>query len=249
MLLSRAKVDFVTRLSVGGTKIDQKSATKLLGCWIDEDAGKWSTNTKELIKSAYSRISMLTKLKYTGVKTQDLIEIYSLFIRSRAEYMSVVWHSSLTTEQAKKIENIQKTCLKIILGEDYIDYPSSLESTQLKELSARREARCLSFARKSLKSPLVGRLFPENPPNLQGLNRHEKYKVNFAHTENYRHSSVPYCQRLLNQHDMMEEEKRRTRREEDRAREREEARARQRGEGDRHQEREEAGGARRQQGL
>lgn len=103
MLLSRAKVDFVTRLSVGGTKIDQKSATKLLGCWIDEDAGKWSTNTKELIKSAYSRISMLTKLKYTGVKTQDLIEIYSLFIRSRAEYMSVVWHSSLTTEQAKKI--------------------------------------------------------------------------------------------------------------------------------------------------
>ena len=56
MILSRAKADFVTRLSVGGAKIDQKSVTKLLGCWIDEDAGSWSTNTRELIKSAYSRI-------------------------------------------------------------------------------------------------------------------------------------------------------------------------------------------------
>ena len=171
--------------------------------------------------------------------------------------MSVVWHSSLTTGEVKKIANIQKTCLKLIMGEDYEDYPSSLEKTQLKELSARRKARCLSFARKSLTSPLVGKLFPENPLNLQGVKRHEKYKVNFAHTENYRHSSVPYCQRLLNKHDMMEEEKRRTRREEAgarekeeaRAREREEARARERGEGARHWEREEAGGARRQQGL
>ena len=85
MILSRAKADFVTRLSVGGAKIDQKAVTKLLGCWIDEDAGKWSTNTRELVKSAYARISMLTKLKYTGVRTQDLLEIYSLFIRSRAE--------------------------------------------------------------------------------------------------------------------------------------------------------------------
>ena len=149
MLLSRAKVDFFTRLSAGGAKIDQKAATKILGCWIDEDAGKWGTNTRELIRSAYARISMLTKLKYTGVNTQDLVEIYSLFIRSRAEYMSVVWHSSLTAEEANKIENIQKTCLKVILVDTYIDYKSSLERTQLQELSLRRENRCLSFAKKS----------------------------------------------------------------------------------------------------
>ena len=70
------RVDFVTRLSIGHSKIDKKSATTLLGYWVDEEAGKWGSNTKELFKSAYSRISMLTKLEYTGVKTQDLIEIY-----------------------------------------------------------------------------------------------------------------------------------------------------------------------------
>ena len=71
-------------------------------------------------------------------------------------------------------------------------------------------------------------MFPENPPNLQGVRRTKKYTVNFAHTENYRQSSVPYCQRLLNKYDMMEEEKRRKRREE--AMEREE----ETGEGARH---------------
>ena len=93
-------------------KIDQKQSTKILGYWIQEDAGKWSVNTRELVKSAYSRISMLSKLKYTGVSTKDLLEIYSLFIRSRAEYMSVVWHSSLTLIEDKKIENIQRLLQK-----------------------------------------------------------------------------------------------------------------------------------------
>ena len=107
MVFSRSREQFVTRLTVNDNKIDQKPVSRILGCWIDEDAGKWHTNTKELCKSAYSRISMLTKLKYIGVSTEDLIEIYTLFIRSRAEYVSVVWHSSLTLEQTQKIGNIQ----------------------------------------------------------------------------------------------------------------------------------------------
>ena len=61
-IFSRAKEDFVTRLTINGTKIDQKNVTKILGCWIEEDAGHWNINTRELVKAAYSRLSMLTKL-------------------------------------------------------------------------------------------------------------------------------------------------------------------------------------------
>ena len=86
MLFSRSRERFVTRLTVNDNKIDQKHVAKILGCWVDKDAGKWHTNTKELCKAAYSRMSMLTKLKYIGVCTEDLIEIYTLFIQSRAEY-------------------------------------------------------------------------------------------------------------------------------------------------------------------
>ena len=202
---------------VGRINKHQKHVSRILGCWVDEDAGKWNTNTKELCKSAYSRMSMLTKLKYVGVSTEDLIEIYTLFIRSRAEYVSVVWHSSLTQEQAQKIENIQKTSLKIILGENYIDYPTALEWTGLKELFLRRQNRCLAFAKSSLKYPIGANMFPSNHEHSQNIRIREKFQVNFAHTESYRRSAVPYCQGLLNED---------ARAREVAARERQEARAR-----------------------
>ena len=213
-IFSRAKEDFVTRLTINGIKIDQKKVTKILGCWIEEDAGHWSTNTKELVRSAYGRLSMLTKLKYTGVNRRDLLEIYSLFVRSRAEYMSVAWHSSLTAEEDHKIENIQKTSLKIILGDNYVDYPTSLIDTGLKSLSERRQDRCLAFAKRCLSNPQTRDMFPLNQENHQDLRQPEKYTVNFASTENYRRSTVPFCQRLLNRAHKEEEERRRERREE-----------------------------------
>ena len=75
MTFSRSKEYFVTHLTVNNNKIDQKHITKLFGCWVDEDAVKWNTNTKEICKSAYSRISMLSQLKYVRVGIEDLPEI------------------------------------------------------------------------------------------------------------------------------------------------------------------------------
>ena len=82
-------------------------------------------------------MSMITKLKYVGVRIEDLLDIYVKYIRSLTEYCSVAFHSSLTVEQSNKIERIQKTSLKVILGEMYVDYPSALEMTALDLLSAR----------------------------------------------------------------------------------------------------------------
>ena len=109
MVFSRSQEVFATRLSINMQNLEQKAASKVLGVWIEEDAGSWNKKTTELCKSAYGRMSMLTKLRYVGVSRTDLLEIYMLFIRSRAEYASVCFHSSLTQEQTKKIENIQKT--------------------------------------------------------------------------------------------------------------------------------------------
>ena len=112
IILSRSQEKFVTRLTVDGEKLNQLEAVKILGCWIDEDAGKWSTNTRQLCRGTYDRLSMLSKLKYTGVSIEDLLEIYKLFIHSKAEYMSALWHSRLTQEEENKIENIKKVKFK-----------------------------------------------------------------------------------------------------------------------------------------
>ena len=134
-------------------------AIKLLGLWLTEDLS-WDRNCQEICKKAYSRKSLLTKLKYGGTSTEDLLNIYILFIRSVTEYCAVVFHSSLTKKQTQSLKQIQKTCLKIILGDIYIDYQTAMEISGLKSLEARRQERMLNFSLKSIKHPTYKRIFP-----------------------------------------------------------------------------------------
>jgi hypothetical protein len=103
-------------------------------------------------KKAFARMSMLTKLKYVGVCTEDLLDVYILFIRSLTEYCSVVWHSSLTLEDINMLERVQKICLKVILGEMYVNYEAALEMCNIQTLYKRREDRCLNFEKKMFKT-------------------------------------------------------------------------------------------------
>ena len=200
MIFSRSKSDFATRLSINNQILNKVEATKLLGLWITEDLS-WAKNCQAICQKAYSRMSIITKLKYVGTSKEDLIEIYILFIRSVIEYCAVAFHSSLTQEQSRKLEKIQKTCLRVILNEMYIDYNSALEMCGLQTLSARREARCLDFALKCVKHDRNQRLFPVNVKSSKYYTRDkELFQVNFARTEDYKKSAIPYCQRLLNDH-------------------------------------------------
>ena len=81
---------------------------------------------------------MLTKLKYVGVSRKDLLDVCILFIRSVTEYCAVVFHFSLTQDDTRKVEQIQKTCLKLILGEDYLDYDLALSICSIQTLADRR---------------------------------------------------------------------------------------------------------------
>ena len=197
MIFTRVNIDFTTRLTVNGTKIDKLDEIKVVGVWLTSDL-KWGKNTQELCKRAYARISLLTKLRYVGVKREDLIDVYILFVRSLLEYCAVVWHSRLTIEQQNCIERVQKCSLRVILGEDYLDYHNALDFCKLKTLFERREERCLSFAKRCLKHPVHSRLFPLNPYNPHYVRKSEKFRVNFAKTETYKKSTIPYLQRLLN---------------------------------------------------
>ena len=103
----------------------------------------------------------------------------------------------MTKKQENAIERIQSTCLKVILGANYNNYEDALRRTGLKTLKQRREDKCFAFSQKCLKHPQLRRLFPRNE-NVYQLRNKEEFKVNFAHTEDYRRSAIPYCQALLN---------------------------------------------------
>ena len=113
----------------------------------------------------------------------------------------MVWHSTLTVDQDNQIENVQKLCLKVILGENYYHYDSALKLCNLEKLSKRREDRCLRFGLKTLLHPVYKDMFPVKPqvlsPTYETRNS-EHFKVNKANSESYRKSAIPYIQRLLN---------------------------------------------------
>ena len=118
MVFSRSETEFATRLTMNNKTIDRIEEAKLLGVWLTTWLD-WDKNTREMCRKAYASMTIVTKLKYVGVPTSDLIEIYILYIRSILEYCSTVWHSTLTVDQSKQIEGVQKICLKIILGTDH----------------------------------------------------------------------------------------------------------------------------------
>ena len=200
MVFTRSNTVFATRLTLNGNTMERIEEVKLVGVWLTTFLD-WDKNTRELCRKAYARMTMLTKLKYVGTSTQDLIEVYILYIRSILEYCAVVWHSTLTSDQSKNLENVQKLCLKIITGPDYTNYEEVLDTHNLEKLSDRRQARCLKFGLKSLLHPVHSKMFPVNQHVLsdqyEGLSR-EHFEVNWAKTESYRMSTVPYVQRLLN---------------------------------------------------
>ena len=200
IIFTRNQTDFSTRLTLGNSNINQVHAIKLLGVWINEDLS-WELNCQEIIKKAYSRIPLLTKLKYVGTSTEDLILIYSLFVRSCLEYCSVAFHSSLTLAQSDMLERAQRVCLKVILGEMYIDYQSALEMCSLSTLHNRRLKRCTIFSLRALKHPKHKSMFPISENYLQNthnLRNPEKFTVNFSSGEKYKQSSIPFLQRNLN---------------------------------------------------
>ena len=105
IMFTWSKADFGTRLNVGNDYIEQVREVKLCGVWLTENL-KWEKNTREITRSAFARMSMITKLKYVGVSREDLLDVYTLFVRSLIEYCSVVWHPSLTGELSYMLERI-----------------------------------------------------------------------------------------------------------------------------------------------
>ena len=200
LVFTKSQKDFATRFTANNKYLERLSVTQILEVWIADD-GSWSNNTQEILKKGSSRISFLTKLKYAGVKIEDLLEIYQLFIRNCAEYCSVAFHSGPTESESQSLERLQSTCLKVILQDNYVSYSAALEMTGLQTLYERREERCLNFSIKCIKHEQNSRFFPLNP-NIQNGRTvlGEKFIVNHGRTEDYRFSTIPYCQRMLNSH-------------------------------------------------
>ena len=187
---------FTTEIILKGEKLETVKETRLLGTIITDDL-KWRRNTEYLAKKANQRMKMLHIASKFTSKYSDLKTIYKLFIRSILEQSAVVWHSSLNIKDSDELERVQKSATKIIMGNKYSDYDNALKFLQIDRLSERRKKLCLNFAKKSVKHEKAGKIFPLKQLKKQ-LRSNELYKVNFASTDRYQKSTIPFLQSLLN---------------------------------------------------
>ena len=139
------KFQFSTRLNLENVLLEEAQECRLLGLTITNQLS-WQKNTHSIVKKANTRMIILQKLYDFNLPTEDMVNMYILFIRSMLEYSCVVWHSSITEEESSSIERVQKTALRLILRENYSDYTSSIDFTGLSTLRERRTQISLTFA-------------------------------------------------------------------------------------------------------
>ena len=176
-------------------------STKLLGTIITNDL-KWYQNTAHIVKKADSRIELLRRVAGFGTSEEDLKNIYFLFVRSQLEQSAVVWHSFLTEDNKNDLERVQKSALKIILGNRYKSYQQALSELDIETLDNRRENRCIRFARKCVKNEKTARMFPlKEKTHAMQTRKTEKYEVIKANTDRLKDFALIYMQNLLNKHE------------------------------------------------
>ena len=161
---------------------------------------KWNMNTANIVNKANARMELLRKVASFGTSREELKNVYVLFIRSLLEQSATVWHSSLTGENSNDLERVQKSALRVILGDKYMGYKNALVTLDLDTLSDRRKQLCLSFAQKCLKNKKTQDMFPRNK-NMHTMNNRntEKFHVQHANTGRLKDSSIIYMQHLLNE--------------------------------------------------
>ena len=173
------------------------NSTKLLGTIITSDL-RWEKNTENLVQKSNSRMEILRKIASFGASKEDMKNIYFLFVRSQLEQSAVVWHSSLTNENRADLERVQKTAVRIIMGNEYKGYRKSLLELDIETLDERREKLCLNFAKRCLKNEKARKMFPMNhKDHAMKIRNNEIFKVQFANTESLQKSAQIYMQKLL----------------------------------------------------
>ena len=96
-------------------------------------------------------------------------------------------------------ERVQKSALRIILRDQYVNYRNALEVLGLQSLDERRESLCLKFAKKCLQVEKFKSMFPKKQQAHSMKKREtEKFLMRRSFTGRHQKSAIPYMQRLLN---------------------------------------------------
>ncbi|KAI8513921.1 hypothetical protein Bbelb_082450 [Branchiostoma belcheri] len=85
-------------LKIDNYPLVQVKVAKLLGLHIQSDL-KWNTQVDHMVKKGNQRLFFLRRLKTFGVTSDDLVTVYTSFVRPTCEYAVPVWQPGITQTQ------------------------------------------------------------------------------------------------------------------------------------------------------
>ena len=135
-------------------------------------------------------------MKETFATVHDMVEVYKKQIRCLTETGCAAWNETLTIKDKIKLEKLQKTALRIILGNDYFNYDNALQILNLEKLEKRRDKICRKFARTCERSSKFSKWFTKASRITKSNTR---YIIPSTRTQAYRRSPLMYLTRLLNE--------------------------------------------------
>ena len=192
-------IDFMPQFVLDDQEIEVVEEMRVLGITITSDM-KWATNTNIMVTRANKKLWVLRRLKDSGAKEDDLVDIYCKQVRSLLELAVPAWHGGINKDDQMDIERIQKSACHIILGEDYTSYRNALKSLNLEALSVRRDKLCLKFAKRAEKHPKHRHWFKLNENDVNTRQDKLKYKDVFAKHNRFKKSPLAFLTGMLNDH-------------------------------------------------
>ena len=116
--------------------IEQVTSFELLGVTVT-DSLRQGDHVAAATAMASKRLLFLKKTQTCRLPHPDLVYYYAAVIRPVMEYKSPDWHSSITPEQSKTLEAVQRQACQIIIGGG--TYSSNCSSLKLGGLHTRRQ--------------------------------------------------------------------------------------------------------------
>jgi len=92
-----------------------------------------------------------------GVAREDLVYFYQAVVRPVLEYACPSWHTSITKDQTKSLEDIHRLALQVIVGN--IPYEEACCILNLSPLADRRRSLCNTVFKQIASQPGVSLTF------------------------------------------------------------------------------------------
>jgi len=141
---------------------------------------------------AGKKLWFMKQLRRAGVCQDDLLYYYQAVVRTVLEHASPRWQTSLTKEQTKQLEDVQRRALQIIFGN--IPYDEARHTCDILSLAERRQELGKRFSQKIIKdkSNVLFYLLPAKRDVQLMTRRHcaRQHPTIYAWTNRYKNSFI-----------------------------------------------------------